>query len=255
MRDLAMTERPSPSQNEPGVRGASTATKRQRAFAHRLSHALRGDITTLQLALSVARQRVVLPHETAAAEDPFAPLEAAIAQLKRRDLDLSRLIHAEAGSLEVTRASQRLRWVVEDVAHEYRTMASKHHVRLAVELGDCDAISLALDRELIVRALGAVLDNAIRFSPMNDIVTIHAETRGSMARITVRDQGVGFAPGDGRRVFRPFEVGGEGGSSSTGRLGMGLAVARAIVVAHGGHIHIARAKRPGGAVVIELPLM
>jgi K+-sensing histidine kinase KdpD len=106
----------------------------------------------------------------------------------------------------------------------------------------------------MLRALEALLDNAIRFSPYGGIVTIHGERDDGAVRLTVRDQGNGFAPGDAKRVFALFAVGKNVEDGTGNGLGLGLAVARAIVEAHGGRIQVVKSKEPGGAVAIELPL-
>lgn len=235
----------------PRAPGRSAA---QRDFARRVNHALRGDVHAVGMALSEALEQARAASLPASAREAFARLERAVTYMERRALDIALLTQAESGALELARQPERLKWVIEEASGNYREMASRYSVRLRLDLATCGTAAPPLDREFMTRALGALLDNAIRFSPPGGVVSVHGERDGGVARITVRDQGSGFAPGDERRVFKPFAVGKNEEDGSGNGLGLGLAVARVIIEAHGGRIWVVASKEQGGAVTIELPL-
>ena len=240
-----------------GQRSASSAharLKTQCDFAHRVSHTLRGDIHAVRTALSAALNQTSALSLPTPARDALARVEQAVAHMERRALDIALLARADAGALDLEREPHRLRWVVQDAVRANRPTAAKAGVTLRCDVETCGAMSVPLDRELLLRALGALLHNAIRFSPAGGVVTVCGEIEEGVARIVVRDQGSGFAPGDAKRVFAPFAVGENEQDGSGNGLGLGLSVARAIIEAHGGRVQIVKSKEPGGAVAVELPL-
>ncbi len=252
-----MTDRDNPparASRQRAPRHAPGQNAAQRAFASRVNHALRGDIHAVRAALSAALEQARAAALPAPARAAFTQLERAVAGLEQRALDIALLTRAESGALELNRQPQRLKWVIEAACQKYRGMAGRYGVKLRLDLAACGTLAPPLDQELMERALAALLDNAIRFSPRDGVVMVCGGQDGDVARIMVRDQGSGFAPGDEKRVFAPFAVGGNVESGSGDGLGLGLAVARAIVEAHGGRIRVAQSKEPGGAVTIELPL-
>ncbi len=236
----------------PGAQPPRSRSVAQRDFARRVNHTLRGDVHAVRLALGSALEQSRAIPLPASARKAFARVEQAVAHLERRALDIALLTQAESGALEINRQPERLKWVVEEAMREYRALAVKAGVTQRAEMATSG--SAPLDRELMQRALGALLSNAIRFSPYGGVVTVHCERDGGVVRLTVRDQGKGFAPGDAKRVFAPFAVGKNVEEGTGNGLGLGLAVARAIVTAHGGRIQVVKSAEPGGAVAVELPL-
>ncbi len=233
------------------VRAGSAA---QREFAKRINHTLRGDVHAVSVALEAALEQtraIALPAST---REALKRVERAVSYLERRALDIALLTQVETGALELDRQPYRLKWTIEEALTAYREIATKKGVKLRADLRACGAATAPHDRDLMLRALGALLDNAIRFSQRGGVVTVHGEHNGHVAQVTMRDQGNGFAPGDETRIFAPFVVGKNAKHGDGNGLGLGLAVARAIIEAHGGRIAIVRSAEPGGVVAVELPL-
>jgi signal transduction histidine kinase len=129
-------------------------------------------------------------------------------------------------------------------------MADMYEVELVANLHGYEVVEGSFDRVLIARALGALLDNAIRATPEGGRVAVSVELTGAasdMARLSVCDQGPGFTA-EPERLLVPFVVG-----DRVGRLGLGLAVAQAISAAHGGHIQISSGAE-GATVTMEIEL-
>jgi len=108
------------------------------------------------------------------------------------------------------------------------------------------------DAVLIERVLCNLLENAGKYTPPDAAVTVSAGRRGAWLEIAVTDNGPGLAPGQEEAVFEKF-MRGERESAKPG-VGLGLAICRAIVGAHGGAIHAAGAPGGGAAFVFTLPL-
>src|SRR5207248_1298906 len=93
-----------------------------------------------------------------------------------------------------------------------------------------------------------LLENAARFAPMRSTLWITARQRGDSVEVRVADEGSGVAPGDRGRVFEPFQRGAGGGAA-----GVGLALCRAIVEAHGGTLAVEETEGGGATFVFTLP--
>jgi heavy metal sensor kinase len=115
----------------------------------------------------------------------------------------------------------------------------------AAVLGDAGALR---------RALGNLVDNAIKYTPAGGKVEISLLAGEGQARIVVRDTGIGIDPTDAARIFDPFVRLDAARSRDAGGAGLGLALVRAIVDAHGGAIAVDSVPGAGSRFTIRLPL-
>jgi two-component system sensor histidine kinase KdpD len=108
-----------------------------------------------------------------------------------------------------------------------------------------------VDAPLITQVIVNLLDNAVKHTPPGTRISVSAEFEGEAVRVTVEDTGPGLPPGDPERLFAKFQRGRE--ESNAGGAGLGLAICRAIINAHGGRI--SAMQRPGGGArfVFTLP--
>jgi two-component system sensor histidine kinase KdpD len=107
-----------------------------------------------------------------------------------------------------------------------------------------------VDAPLVVQVFTNLLDNAAKYTPPGTRIQVSAVADGPVARVTVDDEGQGLPPGDLARLFDRFQRGGREGTIVGA--GLGLAICRAIVRAHGGEI--AAHRRPGGGARFEFTL-
>ena len=123
-------------------------------------------------------------------------------------------------------------------------------VRLAPEVPLLD-----LDAALFERVLVNLLENAVKYTPPATPLQIAAELQGDAVRITVDDDGPGLPPGREEAVFEKFERGSK--EAAAPGVGLGLAICRAIVQAHGGRMHgenrVVDRRVAGARFVITLP--
>ena len=109
-----------------------------------------------------------------------------------------------------------------------------------------------LDPVLLEQVLLNLLDNALKFSPPGSPIEIEGWVLEHQARLTVSDHGPGFTPGEEQRVFEKLYRGGR--SASVPGAGLGLAICRGIIQAHGGAIKAANRPQGGGQITLTLPI-
>jgi signal transduction histidine kinase len=114
-------------------------------------------------------------------------------------------------------------------------------------------LELKADAERLHQSVANLVDNASRFSPAGEPVTMTARPIVGGVRITVEDRGPGIPAADLARVFERYQRGAAARGASTGGSGLGLAIARWIVDLHGGSIHAEQAEPTGCRMVLELP--
>lgn len=115
----------------------------------------------------------------------------------------------------------------------------------AAVLGDAGALR---------RALGNLVDNAVKYTPAGGKVELSLLAAEGQARIVVRDTGIGLDPADAARIFDPFVRLDAARSRDAGGAGLGLALVRAIVDAHGGAIAVDSTPGAGSRFTVSLPL-
>jgi len=159
-------------------------------------------------------------------------------------LDLTRF---EAGKMEL-----RLDWqTLDDLAgaalHSLGDRLALHPVEVDLP---AELPPVHVDATLVVQVFTNLLDNVIKYTPPGTRVRISAAVDGEYLRVTVDDEGPGLPGDDPKRLFEKFQRGHEEGSIVG--VGLGLAIARAIVRAHGGEIEAGT--RPGGGARFEFTL-
>jgi two-component system sensor histidine kinase KdpD len=108
------------------------------------------------------------------------------------------------------------------------------------------------DEVLLEQVLSNLLENAAKHTPAGTAVEISAKVSGDMFEVGVRDHGPGLAPGEEERVFEKFHQSRPEGAQSG--FGLGLAICKAIVEAHGGTISARNAPGGGAEFRFSLPL-
>jgi signal transduction histidine kinase len=165
-------------------------------------------------------------------------------------LDLSRL---ESGDVPLSLQPVDLRTLVEGVTREVRVARPdlETDVRNEVPAG---LPPLLADRERLHQVLFNLLDNAVRFTPARGRVTVSAIRSGAMCEVEVQDTGPGIPEEHLGLVFERFYRVDPSRSRGDGGTGIGLAIARSIVEAHGGRIWAERAPGGGAAIRFVMPL-
>ncbi len=232
---LAMEER---------SRGEIEAARRQLVAA--ASHDLRTPLASLRLLVESIDDGVA----TGETRDRYlAEIRTHVAVLSDLVDDLFELSRIEAGDISWTMRQVELGDLIDDTVAAMRAPAEERGVRIAADLPPEEVVAEA-NAEKVQRVLFNLIQNAIRHTPADGSVTVRASASGGNVEVEVADSGEGIPAGDGERVFEAFYRGdaarGEDGA------GLGLAISRAIVEAHGGRIWL-EAATPGTSIRFTLP--
>jgi signal transduction histidine kinase len=156
------------------------------------------------------------------------------------------------GPLEVAEAP--LAPVVEGVVRQLGPLLEEHRLRIELRIAT-DAPRARFDPPRVEQVLTNLIGNALKFAPANTVIEITlgaAERAGRRyAEIAVLDRGPGVDARDGERIFEPYVQAGE--TRRAGGLGLGLAICRRIVEAHGGQIGVEPRPEGGSRFVFTLP--
>jgi signal transduction histidine kinase len=112
-------------------------------------------------------------------------------------------------------------------------------------------VAMTGDTTKLTWALSNLVTNALRYTPRGGRITIDVTVEDDLVRIVVADTGPGIPPGQRERVFERFTQGQDG---TTGAAGLGLAIVRDIVQAHGGRVHVDSEVGHGSRFTVVLPL-
>lgn len=197
-----------------------------------VAHELRNPIGVLQSHLE-AMLDGVFPADPA----EFASLHEETIMLSRLVGDLRELALADAGQLTLQREPTDLRLLVERTVALFQPQANEQHVALTTELPP-HLPEVTLDEQRIVQVLRNLLSNALRYTPAGGAVIVTLARQEQVAKVSVRDTGSGIAPEALSHVFERFWRGDKGRARSQGGAGLGLAIARQWVRAHGGEIGV-----------------
>ncbi len=215
------------------------------ALLSAVSHDLRTPLTVLvglADALTVARPELPPPalELAVAVRDQALRLSGMVHKL----LDMARL---QTGKIVLNREWQPLEEVVGSSLKALAGTMSGREIRLELAR---DLPLVEFDAVLLERVFCNLLENAAKYAPRGEIV-IAAAAAGEMVEVSITDSGPGLAPESETRIFELFERGRQSGD--TAGVGLGLAISRAIVEAHGGRIWAERRAEGGLRMVFTLP--
>jgi signal transduction histidine kinase len=221
----------------------------RRRLVASVSHDLRTPITNLRLITEGLEDGIFEPERS---RELMQSISAQVRALGLLIDDLFELSRLEAGDIRWSMQQVHLDELVRETLETMRPQADESGVSMRSEL----ATELSPARgnpEQLQRVLFNLIQNAIRHTPADGSVVVRARQAKDLAvEVEVADTGDGIDAAAGRRLFEPFVQGPSRVEGQTGSAGLGLAIARAIVEAHGGQIWVANAG-PGTQIRFSLP--
>ena len=212
-----------------------------------VSHDLRTPLASLRLLVESIDDGVV----TGETRDRYlGEIRTHVAALSALIDDLFELSRIEAGSISWAMGQVELCELVGDTVAAMRAPAAARGVTLAADLPPHDVVARA-NAEKLQRVLFNLIQNAIRHTPADGSVTVRARAAAGGVEVEVADDGEGISAGDRAQAFDAFYRGVDATARGDDGAGLGLAISRAIVEAHGGRIWLERAS-PGTRVCFTL---
>ncbi len=226
---------------------ARSETARRNMLAD-IAHELRNPIGVIQSHLE-AMQDGVFPLD----QDQVDSLHEETLLLSRLVGDLRELALADAGQLALNRTPTDLRPLIERIVNAFQAQANEREITLTASVPE-NLPPLNIDAQRIEQVLRNLLSNALRHTSSNGTITVRLMREKNSARVEVRDTGTGIAPEGLPHVFERFWRGDKARSRTQGSTGLGLAIAKQLVEAHGGQIGVESNVGKGTTFWFTLPI-
>ena len=221
----------------------------QTRLLHQVSHELRSPLARLQIAVGLARQQ---PDK----------LESSLTRIERESVRMDDLVgellalsRLESGVIKLDKErvnlNELLSTVLEDASFEGEARKITIDYMPQAETTDTP-ISLLGQQDLLHRAIDNVVRNALKYSASQSHVSIKTSVENAFIKIEVNDQGAGVAEDELDIIFQAFFRGSN--TNQTDGHGVGLAIAKQIIEAHGGTIAASNIATGGLSVAIKLPI-
>jgi len=245
----ASTDRPTSAKPQP-----NTDVERMKSeFLSTVSHELRTPLTSIKGSLSLV-QSGGTGHIPADARDL---LEIAMSNTERLIATINNVLDVaqlEYGGVHFEVSPVALATIVDEAIQAVRPEAVTRNARFEVSLPEPPPL-LTVDARRIAQVLRHLLSNAIKFSAKNSRVLLSAKADAGALVLSVQDFGVGIKPEFMARLFQKFEHEQEALTRDTQGCGLGLAICKLVVEAHGGRIWADSEEGKGSTFSVSLPLV
>jgi signal transduction histidine kinase len=222
----------------------------RRQLLANLVHELGRPLGALQAAIHALRKGAL--DDIAIREDLLAGMDEETERLQHLLDDLAQLHDQILGTLELDRQPIDLSTWLSHVLAPWREAARKKGLRWESQV-PTDLPTLQADADRLARALGNLVSNAIKYTPSRGIVSVKAGADSGAIWIRVSDTGPGITPEEQSRIFTPFYRGRQTGRFPRG-MGLGLTIARDLLLAHGGRLEVESTPGQGSRFTMWVPL-
>ena len=145
--------------------------------------------------------------------------------------------------------------IIDEIINEALNHTNKRNTNHYINFCSSDEITLVnVDARLIVQVIINIVDNAIKYTPDGSIITISTKRGGNMLYVSISDNGAGIPDEEKEKVFDMFYAGATKIADSRRSIGLGLALCKSIISAHGGEITLTDNKPHGAVFTFSLPI-
>lgn len=215
-----------------------------------VGHDLRTPLTSIRAILEALADGLV--EDPATVQRYLRTAQHDIRTLSHLIDDLFEMSQLDAGGMKLEKHPMSIADLVSDTLESFSALAQQQGVTLTGRMAP-DIDPVCMDAPRIGRVMANLIGNAIRHTPRGGQVNIHGWRDENEVQVEVQDSGEGIPADDLPHVFDRFYRGDKSRSSATGGAGLGLAIARGIVEAHGGTIRVESESGKGARFVFSLP--
>ncbi|MCA9940212.1 MAG: HAMP domain-containing histidine kinase [Anaerolineales bacterium] len=223
------------------------ANEVRRQMTADIAHDLRTPLTVIAGYLE-SMQEGVLPPTPARLRTIYQEVE----HLQHLVTDLHTLARADAGELELYLQEMPASTLLQRAANAYFYQAEQKRVTLEVAT-EPDLPLVQVDEERMAQVLGNLVSNALRYTDVGGVIRLGASNVNGQVRLQVADNGSGIAPEHLPHIFDRFYRADQSRQEDGGESGLGLAIARSLVEAHGGRIWVRSKLAEGTVFELEMP--
>lgn len=217
-------------------------------FVHTVSHDLRRPLTMME---GLVHMIEMLGPLNAAQQEYARRIRLSAQQMNRLVKDLLDLGRVESGA-EIRLAPVKLSSVVGRVAEELKPDAAAGGIKIQIRIPE-SIPEIPADSSLLERALGNLIENAIRFNRPGGTVEVSAELKADSVVVAVKDSGIGIAPADQPRIFEKFFRAAARDDPEHPAWGLGLAIVKSVAEWHRGKAWFESKLGQGSTFYLELP--
>ncbi|MBN1487361.1 MAG: HAMP domain-containing protein [Anaerolineae bacterium] len=210
----------------------SRSNSLRRQMTADIAHDLRSPLAIIAGYLESLRDGVLKPSPAR-----FEMMYNESQHLQRLVEDLRTLSLAEAGELSVNVQQVAPGALLEQLYEAYHHSAAQKEITLRIDM-EPELPLICVDPDRILQVLGNLISNALRYTPAGGTITLAAVHQDGTIKMSVSDTGTGIPQEDLPNVFERFYRGDRSRQSQEGESGLGLTIARSIVVLHGGDISV-----------------
>ena len=224
------------------------AYKKQAEFVQNASHELRTPLTIIQ-----AKQEMLLQEPESKIIDKSEDIALTLNETRRLSKmvgELMDLARSDSNRTVIKKTKEDLNELIREVSLPYQEMADLQGKKLNLELSCKKEVNI--DRNKIKQLMVILLDNALKYTEENDIISVEARNNDDKIFINVKDTGIGISDEGLKHIFERFYREDKARSRAKGGTGLGLSIAHTIVKAHGGTIKIVHNKPKGTIILIKI---
>ncbi len=222
----------------------------RRELIGNISHEFRTPLAGIKAMTQTLQDGAIEEHDTA--KDFLSRIEGEVDSLTQMVSELTELSRIESGKVELKTEIVDINKLIEEVLAQLKPQADRQKLALKCEFKS-GQLPVKADRERIRQVIINLIHNAIKFSKQGQTITAASKKEGTYAVIEIRDEGIGISKDDLSHIFERFY---KADKSRSGQgTGMGLAIAKHLVKAHGGAISATSEEGKGTTITFTLPLV
>jgi PAS domain S-box-containing protein len=210
-----------------------------------VSHDLRNPLSTIAMATELLL-RSSAPEQTDKARRAAGNVQRAVARMERLIHDLLDLARIESGGLPLERGHHDLAQLVAEAIDLHAGIAAEKQLTL---VNESRSAPISCDRERMLQLFSNLVDNAVKFTPAGGSIRLGAEAVAGAVKAWVADDGPGIPEAERAKIFDRYWQ----GRRDRKGVGLGLAIARGVVEAHGGRIWVESPPGQGARFCLTLP--